>query len=234
MSKEQDRLLSMLNEKKITEEDYQLLSAALNKKNSSIYKLLLILTNPFQKIAGFRALVAGLMVIFGMSYLGAIGKFYSVGIIGCLNASVITNSNIQPTFLLILYQNLVVWLVATFVFIIVAKIFQQKRLRLLDFFGTVAFARFPFLIMTGFLAIARALNLSFLNIDLSKGFKLHPSFSTSLFSAVIILCFIWEIATYFYALKESSGLTGKKLWLGFIGAIFAGEMIASPLTTIFF
>lgn len=233
MSKENERLINMLKENKISEEDYKLLSAAIDKKSSRASLIFSVLTNPFQKVAGLYALISGLAVIFCMSYLGVVAKCYSVGVIGSLNASVI-KSHIQPTFSLLLYQNLIVWLVLTLLFICFAKILQQKRLRLIDFFGTVALSRFPYLIMMIILAITRVTHQSFLDIDITKGLQLHPSIFMSLFSAAIILCFIWEVVMYFYALKESSGLTGKKLWISFIVALILGEVITSPLTMIFF
>ena len=62
---------------------------------------------------------------------------------------------------------------------------------------------------------------------------MHPSLAMSAFSIIVIGLFVWQIITYFYALKESSGLKGKKLMLSFIVALILGEVIASPLTTIF-
>lgn len=234
MTKENERLINMLKENKISEDDYKLLSTAIDKKPSRASLIFSMLTNPFQKVAGLYALISGLIVIFFMSYLGVIAKCYSVGVIGSLNASVIKSQNIQPTFSLLLYQNLIVWLVVTLLFICFAKILQQKRLRLVDFFGTVALSRFPYLIMMIILAITRLTHQSFLDIDITKGLQLHPSILMSLFSAAITLCVIWEVVMYFYALKVSSGLTGKKLWISFIVALILGEIITSPLTMIFF
>ena len=191
------------------------------------------LVNPFQKIAGVYALVSGWIIICMMSYLGSVGKFYSVGVIGSLNASVVTHSHVQPTFLLIVYQNSVVWFVISVFFLVFSKMFQQKRLRIIDFFGTVALARFPFLILTTLLVIMCFINPSIMNVDFKKGLDLHPSLFMSVFGVGVVLCFIWEIVSYFYALKESSGLVGKKLWISFIVALVLSEIIVSPLTMIF-
>jgi hypothetical protein len=78
------------------------------------------------------------------------------------------------------------------------------------------------------------INPSFMEVDIENGLNFDPSIMTSIFGFIVILCFIWEIATYFYALKESSGLIGKKLWGSFIASIIIGESIATPLTMIFF
>ena len=79
MASEKERLLNMLKENKITESDYQLLSESINKKPSRLNTVFSLIINPFQKIAGLYALIAGLMIIAFMSYVGMVGKFYSVG-----------------------------------------------------------------------------------------------------------------------------------------------------------
>ncbi len=233
-NKEQERLLNMLKENKISADEHKLLLSVIHKKPSRLGQVCWFLINPFQKIAGIYALVIGLFVIFSTSYFEVIAKCYAIGIMGVLNASVFKAPKIQPNFFLLAYQNLVGWLILAVLFIICAKIFNQKRLRLLDFFGTVALARFPLLILAIFLSIVRVVNPSFMDVDIEKGLQFDLSMMKSIFGFIVALCVIWEIATYFHALKESSGLIGKKLWGSFIGAIILGETIAGPLTMIFF
>ncbi len=153
MTKEKERLRDMLKENKISEDDYKILSASLDKKPSFAEMMFSTLINPFQRIAGFYSLGAGLVVIFCMSYLGVVAKVYFPGILDCLNSSIVKNPKIPLSFFLLVYQNLVSWIVLTVLFIIAAKIFQQKRMRTIDFFGTVALSRFPFLILVVLLPI---------------------------------------------------------------------------------
>lgn len=233
MTKEKERLIGMLKENKISEDDYKILSASLDKKTSLAEMLFSILINPFQRIAGFYSLATGLVGIFCMSYFGVIAKVYFPGILDCLNASIVKNPKIPLSFSLLAYQNIVSWFVLTILFIISAKIFQQKRIRIIDFFGTVALSRFPFLILVVFLSIVRVANPSFMDIDLTRGFQVQKSLMTPVFGTVVVICAIWQILTYFYALKVSSGLIGKKLWISFIGSIILGEMISSTLTVFF-
>lgn len=232
MSKEKERLIRMLHENKISEEDYKLLSAALDKKSSLASQLFSIFINPFQKVAGLYALIIGLVFIVSISYLGVIAEVYFPGILDCLNSSVVKNPKAPLNFFLLFYQNIISWLVLSILFIIFAKIFQKKNIRIIDFFGTVALSRFPYVILTGFLSIVRVMNPSFMNIDITKGYSLHPSIMMSVFGFMVIACMIWQVITYFYALKESSGLMGKKLWVGFIASLLLGEVIALPLTTL--
>lgn len=223
----------MLMENKITVDDYNLLLAALNKKSLVERFASSILINPFQKIAGFYALILGMCVLIIMSYVGVIAKVYFPGVLTLLNGSVVANQQLAINFFLLAYQNLVACLVLAGLFMSAAKIFQQKRVRMIDFFGTVALARFPLLILTLCMAIIRVVNPEFLALDLSKGIPLHPSLVMSVLSGITICLFIWQIAAYFYALKVSSGLIGKRLWFSFIVSLILGECIASPLATIF-
>lgn len=231
MTTEKDRLDEMLQNNKITKSEYHLLLSALNKKNS-FYVVFSFLVNPFQRIAGVYSLVIGLITLLAMSGLGLIAKVYFPGLITILNASAVKEPKVPLNFYLLLYQNAICWIVLTIIFIVIAKILQQKRIRIIDFIGTVALARFPFLILTGILCIIRLLYPSFLEIDLTKGVLVEPSVSLSAFFVVMITFVIWQITTYFNAFKESSGLIGKKLWIGFIIALILGEVTTNYLTMV--
>lgn len=232
MKNNKERLMGMLNENKISQDDYNTLLVALEKTSffSTIQSSLLL--NPFQKIAGFKALAIGMIILLLMSYVGVIAKVYFIGSISMLNASVVATQTMNIGFLLLAYQNIVSWLVLTAVFIIAAKILQNKKIRIIDFLGTVSFARFPLLLFTIFTSITRMVNPDMLDVDITKGLLVHPSIEQYLFSIVGMILVVWQIITYFYALKESSGLIGKKLWLGFIVSIIVAEFISHPLTTV--
>src|SRR5262245_2799818 len=104
MKNEQALLENMLAASKISDEDYKLLSAALDKKVADSFVSLLI--NPFQKIAGFYALVIGMIIIVSMSYLGVIANVFFDGVTGATIASSFKNAKIQPNFFFLLYENL--------------------------------------------------------------------------------------------------------------------------------
>ncbi|MGD9591237.1 MAG: hypothetical protein AB7V32_01800 [Candidatus Berkiella sp.] len=229
MITENDRLLSLLKENKITQDEYKLLSKALDKP-SNLRVFLSLLINPYQKIAGLWAFLLGIGIIIAISYLGTIGKIYFPGLLGILNASMIKNPKISTDFMFLLFQNTVIWAVLTGLFIITAKILALKGVRIIDFMGTVALSRFPYLILTGFLAIMRTVNPRFMDVGMEQGLQLKPSMLAILFSSVVIICAIWHIATYLYALKESSGLSGKKLWISFIACILIGEIMTNFIT----
>lgn len=233
MKKDLEKLTDLFKNGKISEDDFKLLSAALVNRNSRIPSIFAIAINPFQRIAGASALIIGLMIIVIMSYLGVIAKVYFPGIIDVLNSVVVKNPQIPLSFQLLLYQNLVCWLILSILFFIGSKVFQPKKIRIIDFLGTVALARYPFLLVTAFISIIQIINPNFMNIDITKGIQSQMSFGMILFSLLVISFAIWQITTYFFALKVSSGLIGKKLWITFVVALILGEAISWPLTTLF-
>jgi hypothetical protein len=235
MKNDKERLMTMLTENKITEEDYNTLLLALKKKSFASRIESSLWLNPFQKIAGGRALLQGIIILLIMSYTGALAGLYFLGPLTTINASIVVKQSKPIGFLLLAYQNIISCLIITTLFFITAKILQKKKLRIIDFLGTVTLSRFPLLLFTLIVSIVRMVDPTSLDIDMSKGIPLHPFFTMGLLIVTVIgmVMIVWQIITYFYAMKESSGLVGKKLWLGFIVSIVTGDLIALPLTTWF-
>jgi hypothetical protein len=108
-----------------------------------------------------------------------------------------------------------------------SKFYKQKSLIIIDFFGAVTLSRFPLLVQSILGNIMTAM-------DPTIRRSLHDSFLSIIGWFYVIFCFIWLLITYFYALKESSGLTGKKLWISYVGSVAVGEIICAFLTRMFF
>jgi hypothetical protein len=233
MNTKKSRLDKMLQENKISEDDYKILGAALKRKTffNKIHSTFLL--NPFQKIAGFKALFLGIITILLTSALALKAKIYFLGPLSTINASALGKQSINHPFAFILYQNIVCWLTLAILLMITAKILQKNKIRIIDFLGTVALARFPTLIATLYLMLTRIYYPSILDVDFSKGYPLHFSIIQYIFSIPAIILVIWQAVIYFYAFKESSGLTGKKLSFGFLVTIVLAEFIAQPITTWF-
>jgi hypothetical protein len=67
MNNEIKKITQLLEEKKITEDEFNLLSDALvNNKKLSKFKWSFFI-NPFEKISGFQALFSGIIVILGLT-----------------------------------------------------------------------------------------------------------------------------------------------------------------------
>ncbi|MBA2711156.1 MAG: hypothetical protein H0U57_11260 [Tatlockia sp.] len=228
MNKEEMKLSNMLKENKISESDYQMLMAALD--NQSLCRKIenSLLINPFQKIAGIKALLLGLIVLILMSIVGSYSDVYIDGTFGYLFAENI--KAIKPNFILLLYQNTVAILTLALLFFLISKLYKQKNLRIIDFLGTVALARFPILISLIFTFFDRYIEPDSYKMDYSKGIELHITLSSLLVNFIVMGALAWIIMTYLFAFKESSGLQDKKLWIGFATVMIVGELIALILT----
>lgn len=81
MMSERVRLINLLSEHKISENDYKILSNALDKKSSKVYTILTFAINPFRRIAGGYSLVLGIIVIICLSLLGVLANLYFPGVL---------------------------------------------------------------------------------------------------------------------------------------------------------
>ena len=233
MNTEKARLDKMLVDKKISQEDYSILANALKRKSFFAKIQSSFWLNPFQKIAGFKALIIGMVIMVLTSYLGVKAGLYYFGPVSVINASALAKQNIQHLFLFLLYQNVAIWLVLAVSLMTAAKILQKNTIRVIDFFGTVALARFPTLLITICTCLIRVFYPGLLEIDMSKGYPIHGTLTQYLVTMILTVFIVWQVFTYFYAFKESSGLLGKKLLWGFIGVIILVQFIALPITNSF-
>ncbi|CDZ77961.1 hypothetical protein BN59_02257 [Legionella massiliensis] len=232
MNKEETKLLMMRKDNKISESDYQMLLAALNKKSLCTQIENSIFINPFQKIAGFKALTLGLILLILMSALGVYADVYFDGTLGYMMAYNI--KAVKPNLVLLIYQNLVSCLTVSCLFILAAVLCKQKRIRIIDFFGTVAFSRYPIFISLIFFTIFKYLDPQTFQYDRTKEIEFHLSFLNSFENFVIFGAIFWQLMTYFFAFKESSGMEGKNLWGSFFTTIILGEVFAVIFTRWFF
>jgi hypothetical protein len=125
MNNDKERLMAMLKEKKITQEDYNTLLSAIRKKSFFSRMESSLLLNPFQKIAGFKALILGIIIMLTMSYMGVLAKLYFLGPLTIINASAVVKQTMDIGFLLLAYQNIICLLILTILFFIAAKILAE-------------------------------------------------------------------------------------------------------------
>jgi len=229
MNKEEQRLLSMLEENKISDTDYQMLIKALNKKSFCTLIESSVLINPFQKIAGFKALLMGLVLMIIMSLVGVYANVFYDGSFGYV-IPVGIKTHVKPNFLLLLYQNMAAVVLVSTLFLASALFFRQKGIRVIDFFGTVALARYPIFICLLSTMVHQLLKPELFTQDFSQGYELHFDLINTLSTLLFLACFIWQIVTYFFALKESSGFEDKRLWSCFIVCMLAAESLAMICT----
>lgn len=169
MSKEKVKLTDMLRQNKISQSEFEMLATALDKK--SIFPNLeeSLFINPFRKVAGFKALLIGVGISILMSLFASYSNIYLEGIFGAVLA-INLKTQIKPDFMLLMYQATVDWVVLATLFYFAAILCGKYRIRIIDFLGTVALSRFPYLILTGYMALSNWLTPQLYNIDISKGY----------------------------------------------------------------
>lgn len=233
MHQETQKLNALLNSQKISKADYQLLSTALEKKRLD-NKVLSLLINPFQKIAGVQGLILGIVIMLAMSYVGSIAQIYFSDLLGNPIASGATSTRVHPTFYWLLFQNIVNCSVLILMFLLSVKIYKQKGVRLIDVIGTVLMSRYPTFILAVVVAFINYYDPSIFSFTPGKGYNYQPSIINTFVEFAYLSCLVWQIATYFFALKESTGLTENKLWISFMLSVGFGNFIADMIIRSFF
>ena len=217
----------MLHNNKISEQDFKVLSAAIEQRKSRFGRVILFLMNPFQKITGWPALAYGVVITLLMISICWYEKFYIFSILDVARANAVSHPKVALTFWLLLYQSAVNIGVLGALYFIGAKFFRQKNLRIVDFVGMVALARFPLL-------IAMFFSMLMLKIKPHMHYlAIHPGAITSIYTLLMMAIILWQLTMYFYALKEASGLNKNKLIIVASFSIIIATVLTEQLTMIF-
>ena len=99
------------------------------------------LYNPFLKIAGGKSLFWGVIILFGTSLLGFINNVHYDGIID-------VHSGMPAPFYIFIGETALSWIIFSLLLFVTATIFSTSKVRIIDFFGTQAFAKYPYLLIS--------------------------------------------------------------------------------------
>ena len=211
----QEKLLNMLNNEKISKHEFEQLSVALNKKSLCEYVEESFLVNPFRKIGGWHAFALGALILVITSFIASNNNMYIDGLMG-LMFNVHIKTKIPPNFMVVLLQSSIASLMLASFYYLAATFFRQRKIRFIDFIGTVLLARLPVMVLAVLYVIRVKLNPMLLHVDFSHAIDITPKPLGMLFAALYFTCFIWQAMTYFFAYQESSGLSGRKLWISYM------------------
>ena len=211
MKKEIARITKLLEENKISKEEYDRLLDSLLKTRVVVPKDFLI--DPFPTLSLWQSLLIGFFVLLLLSGLGHIGKIHFPGTFD-LKLGVLG----EWSFFKLAAQNLLILLATSIFFLLGGLICRCKNIRIIDVFASLSVARFPYIIAT--FAI-----LFYIKVW-GKNFE---TFDSSLFVIVpfLLISVVWLGILYYKALKFSLGCRGKIL-----GTLFAFTMIFSEGTTL--
>jgi hypothetical protein len=189
---------------------------------------LLLLVNPFALVAGWQALAVGLVVIAGTAAVAVYGRVHYDGVMD-LHVSPAP----APAWLYA-FEPIMDWLVVAGVFWAAGRIFSRSRQRVLDYFGTTALGRLPYLIagvlwtppllgglMTPILAFKGPME------DLPRQLQsMHGLPWLVVGSMVTLGLIVWLAVANYFALSQSSGLKSGRAIGVFLGAAVVAEIVS--------
>jgi hypothetical protein len=184
-----------------------------------------ILFNPFNKIAGIKSLLLGLIatiIIIAISYFSHT-RFDGVLDIHC---------GIQSPFLIYVMDNLISWLSLIIVFYPLSLFTTRFRARFLDVAGTMLLSRFP-LIIPSFICfylnrceISNFFEAKFLHTNVEYSVQTMDWILFFVAIITIIIVTIWYIALLYQAFKVNTNLKGIKATVIFIVSLLLAEILS--------
>jgi hypothetical protein len=186
------------------------------------------LFNPFEEIAGSKALFYGLLA---MMITGFTGYFSHTHFPDVLSIKII------PEYMPLMYffvQQLLIWLIPSLIFYGFAFWGSSSSVRLVDVLGTMALARFPYIFaaLLGFPGSMKRFGDYIIALVMEK--DMTATISTFDIVMAIILMFVmilltvWLVALMYNAFRVSSNLKGGKA----VGMFIAGLFISIIVTII--
>ena len=192
-----------------------------------------ILINPFEIIAGTKALLIGLGLIL---LTGVLGYFSNICFDGIIDMHFADN---KLTFLYHLTEGIINWVLASIILFLAGAIFSKTRYRLIDVFGTIALSRWPLSLLSFFSLFVAHQKVN--NYILWKVTGKEPEVFVAIGELIafgflvflIILVLIWMIKLMYNAYSISFNLKGQKAIFSFIGALFIAEIVSKFLISKF-
>ena len=163
--------------------------------------------NPFVRIAGYEALLIGLLTFLATCFFAFKTGTHFIGL------SEVSFAKDAP-FWFFFIENLIAWLsLSVFVFII-GLFLSKSRIRFCDVLGTLLLARVPLIIVPC--------------LRLTPAFQsfIVGSWQLQLTNIIYYLSMIWTLVLVFNAIKVSCNLKEKKLIIVFIVSVLLAEVIS--------
>ena len=164
------------------------------------------LINPFERIAGWKALAIGLCFICLTAILGNMNH---------LLFDRITYVTFRPhTLVMAFCAQTINLIIVSLVMWIAGKIFSKSKIRIIDVAGTMALSRAPLLLIAliGFLPV-------FSNI-------ISDLYKSIFFALLCVIPIIWTVALMYRAYSVSCNLNASRGVLSFVGAFITAEILS--------
>lgn len=191
---------------------------------------LMLLANPFTKLAGWPALGLGLLIVAATVAVAVAGRVLYDGI---MDVHVLLA---VPSWTLAILP-LADWLIVALLFLLAGMIWGARPQRVVDYFGMSALGRLPFLLV-GLLWMEPILGrftpalmkLAQTTPGTTPDFAAIPGFAWIVlggFATMAIM--LWGLFLNFFALREASGMKVSLAIRAYIGIIIIGEIVSKLL-----
>ena len=178
------------------------------------------LINPFERIAGFRALGWGLLALVVSTAVCRLSGWHYHGL---LHFGPVPSE----TWWCFAVEHLVVWIVPAALFYIGGLVLSRSRIRPVDVFGTVAFAQAPLVFMNAVNALPPVQHLTEIDVTLQPMELIaQPGFLVGVWLSLIGLIFlVWALVWMYKSLRVSCNLKGYPLGVLYCVAVFGGDAL---------
>lgn len=201
-----------------------MIEAAINTKTagSSLGQWLF---NPFRFIAGFQALLLGLVIILLSSFIGSFSNTHFDGVL-----DVHTGRGAPMWFFLA--EGLIDWICMAIPLFFFGLIVSRSAFRMIDVLGTQVLARGPYLIVA--LVMLPDANRRVLEYIMSKLIKTTPAAAINPADVLIfgfamiavLLMTIWMVALMYRAYAVSCNIKGARAVVTFIVSLIMAEVLS--------
>ncbi|NDV95650.1 hypothetical protein D0T84_12105 [Dysgonomonas sp. 521] len=187
------------------------------------------LFQPFQFIAGGKALVFGLCIMLLLSIIGYLGNTHFNGVIGMQYAPLS-----HPTAYIVHIAYQVIALISmTAVFYITARVTSKSSVRVIDIAGTMSLSQIPH-VLFGLIGLIPAVHLEIGNIDTANIAQVMAILKENIIlmaaiSVTSIIIIVWSIALKYNAYSVSGNIKGIVGGVSFAIALIVSEIISKIL-----
>lgn len=178
------------------------------------------LLNPFIYIAGTSALVTGLAGILLCSLCFWLTDIHFQGLfhLGAAPAK---------SFILTLCGHLILWFIPALLFYSCGLLLSHSRIRIIDIFGTTAFAQIPFIgigMLNFFPSMQKLVHLQ--PTDITPEWLADPTVQTGIILILIATVFlIWGLIWMYKAFQVSCNLKKIRLNIAYTFCLITGDLI---------
>jgi hypothetical protein len=182
------------------------------------------LFNPFRFIAGFQALLIGLVIILLSSFIGSFSNTHFDGVLD-------VHTGAAAPMWFFLAEGMIDWICMVIPLFFFGLIVSRSSFRMIDVLGTQALARWPYLIAA--LVMLPNANRRVLEYIMSKVMQTAPPAVNSIdvfvfgFAIIVmILMAIWMVALMYRAYAVSCNIKGARVVITFIVSLIGAEVLS--------